>query len=213
MPDARDDTFDDWSDYVRHAAASDIGLRRTTNQDAWTVCRAENELQWRRHGHLFAVADGMGAHAAGELASRLAIETVSKAYRELRSFGPADAIRRAMVEANALIHARGLSRAEWLGMGTTCSVLLLVEQGAIVAHVGDSRVYRVRGGLIEQLTFDHSLVWELMDVGKISENEVPHAIPKNVITRSVGPNASVEVDLEGPFPVETADCYLLCSDG
>jgi len=213
MPNVRESAINDWSDFVRYAAASDIGLRRTANQDAWTVVRAEDQRQWRRHGHLFVVADGMGAHAAGELASRLAIETVPKAYRELESLGPADALRRAMVEANALIHARGLSRVDWLGMGTTCSALTLVEQGAIVAHVGDSRVYRVRGELIEQLTFDHSLVWELMEIGQIPKNQVPPSIPKNVITRSIGPSASVDVDLEGPYPVQPADRYLLCSDG
>jgi protein phosphatase len=98
-------------------------------------------------------------------------------------------------------------------MGTTLSSLVLVPEGALVGHVGDSRVYRLRGDLFEQLTFDHSLVWEVCEAEGISEEEVPAYIPRNVITRSVGSRAEVLVDLEGLFPLELGDTFLLCSDG
>jgi protein phosphatase len=92
--------------------------------------------------------------------------------------------------------------------------LVLLPQGALIGHVGDSRVYRLRGSVLEQLTFDHSLVWELEASGELSEAVIRGgAIPKNVITRSLGPNPSVQVDLEGPFVVMEGDQFLLCSDG
>jgi protein phosphatase len=113
---------------------------------------------------------------------------------------------------NAQIHDRGEHNLEFKGMGTTCSTLALLPEGAIVAHVGDSRVYRLRKGKLEQLSFDHSLVWELQAAGDFQDADTIH-LPKNIITRSLGPNANVEVDLEGPFPLEVGDTFLLCSDG
>jgi protein phosphatase len=115
--------------------------------------------------------------------------------------------------ANASIHTRGQANAEFQGMGTTCCALVLLPRQAIVAHVGDSRVYRLRGGKLEQLTFDHSLVWEMMAAGQMPKGDVANFIPKNIITRSLGPHADVQVDLEGPLPLEPGDTFLLCSDG
>src|SRR6185295_19142671 len=99
------------------------------------------------------------------------------------------------------------------GMGTTCSCLVLLPQGALVAHIGDSRIYRLRGEVLEQLTRDHSLVWEMADAGQMTEADVPSYIPKNVITRSLGPHPSVHIDLEGPYSAESGDTFLICSDG
>jgi PPM family protein phosphatase len=98
-------------------------------------------------------------------------------------------------------------------MGTTCSCLVLLPQGALVAHIGDSRIYRLRGDVLEQLTFDHSLVWEMAAAGQMTEADVPSYIPKNVITRSLGPHPSVHIDLEGPYSAESGDKFLICSDG
>src|SRR5487761_198684 len=202
-----------WESYVEHAALSDIGLRRSNNQDSLTVVPAKSGDLWAQRGHLFMVADGMGAHAAGELASKMACDTVPLTYQKLRDEPPPVAIRRAIEDANSRIHSRGHANLVFRGMGTTTSVLVLLPQGALVAHVGDSRVYRLRGNRIEQLSFDHSLVWEMMATGKLREDEVPGYIPKNIITRSLGPAPHVEVDLEGPWPVMAGDTFLLCSDG
>jgi len=98
-------------------------------------------------------------------------------------------------------------------MGTTCSCLVLLPQGALVAHIGDSRIYRLRGDVLEQLTFDHSLVWEMAAAGQMSEADVPSYIPKNVITRSLGPHPTVHIDLEGPYSAQSGDKFLICSDG
>jgi PPM family protein phosphatase len=202
-----------WESYVEHAALSDIGLRRSNNQDSFTVVPAKSGDLWEQRGHLFMVADGMGAHAAGELASKMACDAVPLTYQKLLDEPPPLAIRKAIEDANGRIHSRGQANLDFRGMGTTTSVLLLLPQGALVAHVGDSRVYRLRGSRIEQLSFDHSLVWEMMATGKLREEEVPGYIPKNIITRSLGPAAHVEVDLEGPWPVAVGDTFLLCSDG
>lgn len=202
-----------WETGIQHAAISDVGLRRSNNQDSYAVVLAGSPELWARRGHLFMVADGMGAHAAGELASKMATDTVPHTYNKLMEEPPPAAIRQAIEDANGRIHTRGQANLDFRGMGTTTSALVLMPEGALVAHVGDSRVYRVRENRIEQLSFDHSLVWEMMAAGKIRESEVPSYIPKNIITRSLGPSAQVQVDLEGPFPLAPGDTFMLCSDG
>ncbi|HYO26402.1 MAG TPA: protein phosphatase 2C domain-containing protein [Lacipirellulaceae bacterium] len=192
---------------------SDVGMRRSSNQDSLAVSLAADDKQARCRGHLFVVADGMGAHAAGELASQLATDNIPHAYHKRRDLAPWDAIVAAVEDANGRIHAKGQNSVDFHGMGTTCSCLLLLEEGAVAAHVGDSRIYRLRGTTIEQLTFDHSLVWEMAAAGHASEDEVPAYVPKNVITRSLGPHSAVKVDLEGPLAVSAGDRFLLCSDG
>ena len=160
------------------------------------------------------VADGMGAHAAGELASKLAAEEVPHLYRKYRELSPPEALLRAFRETNTEINRRGMANTDFHNMGTTCSVLVLLPQGAMAGHVGDSRVYRLRGNTISQLTFDHSLQWELKASGQLPEgSDIAAVVPKNVITRSLGPNPTVQIDLEGPHAIVADDVYLLCSDG
>ncbi len=189
-------------------------MRRALNQDSLTHMVAESKSTWERLGHVFIVADGMGAHAAGELASKLAVELIPHQYLKLRDTAPPVSLHKSIVEANAEIFRRGQANIEFRSMGTTCSVLTLLPEGAVVAHVGDSRVYQLRGEQIFQLTFDHSLVWEMQAAGEVTDETARSGvIPKNVITRSLGPNPNVQVDLEGPFPIRKGDKFLLCSDG
>ena len=189
-------------------------MRRSNNQDNLSVSLASNFEQWQRRGHLFIVADGMGAHAAGELASKMAVDAIPHHYAKYDDIPAHEALRKSVIDANTEIHKRGQANEEFHNMGTTCSTLLLLPQGAVVAHVGDSRVYRLRQNRFEQLTFDHSLVWEMRKSGQLSEAELQSGkIPKNVITRSLGPYAESKVDLEGPFPIMVNDKFLLCSDG
>ena len=159
------------------------------------------------------VADGMGAHAAGELASAIATDRVPKIYEERSQFSPPLALRMSLDRVNGEINAKGESGFEFKGMGTTCTTLVLLPRGAIVGHIGDSRCYRIRERTIEQLSRDHSLVWELESAGGMSREQAADAAPKNIITRSMGPHPQVDVDLEGPFPVAAGDVFLLCSDG
>jgi len=192
---------------------SDIGRRRASNQDARTVIVPYSAEQYRRQGWLLLVADGMGAHAAGEMASALAAEQVPLAYQKHAHRSPPLALRTSILHANAEIHSRGESASDLKGMGTTCTAMVIVPRGALVGHVGDSRAYRVRGGTIEQLSRDHSLAWDMEAArGKVGSDSIPSP-PKNIITRSMGPHGRLEVDLEGPFPVEEGDVFVLCSDG
>jgi serine/threonine protein phosphatase PrpC len=195
---------------LAYAVLSDIGLRRSSNQDSKAVLEPWNAEQYRRRGWLFLVADGMGAHAAGEMASDLAARHVPLAFEKSATRSPPLALRLAIEQANGEIHSRGSNAADLRGMGTTCTVLVLVPRGALVGHVGDSRAYRVRGGRIDQLSRDHSLAWE-WEAQRPAGVEDP--VPKNIITRSMGPHAEVKVDVEGPLPVEEDDVFVLCSDG
>lgn len=202
-----------WSEFLELATQTDVGMRRSVNQDSMGFVLASDQEIWIERGHLFVVADGMGAHAAGELASKLAVDNIPHTYHKLTDLLPPAAMEKSILDANALIHGRGQADPEFRGMGTTCSALLILPQGAICGHVGDSRIYRLRGNRLEQLSFDHSLVWEMEAAGHFQEGQVPSHIPKNVITRSLGPNPEVQVDIEGPFPIEPGDTFLLCSDG
>lgn len=189
-------------------------MRRRNNQDSFAVVMAEDEAAWQKSGHLLIVADGMGAHAAGELASRLSVELIPHHYGKLLKGIPSEALQRSLIETNSEIFRRGQANPEFRSMGTTTCALAILPEGAVIAHVGDSRVYRLRGNQFEQLTFDHSLVWEMRASGEVSEEALrSNAIPKNVITRSLGPNGTVAVDLEGPFPFRVGDKFLICSDG
>lgn len=138
----------------------------------------------------------------------MAVERVPRLYQQLIHNTPPDALQRAMRQANAEIFDKGETNPEFKGMGTTCSTLALLPRGVLIGHVGDSRVYRIRGHRIEQLTRDHSLAWEC----GLPEKEA-EGIPKNIITRSMGPHPEVEPDLEGPLPVQNRDIFVLCSDG
>src|SRR5947209_11558099 len=171
-------------------------MRRSNNQDSYIVVRASNPEAWRQRGHLFMVADGMGAHAVGELASKMACDNIPHTYNKAKNSPPADAITKAYRAVSAQIHGRAAANRDFQGMGTTTSTLLLLPEGALIAHVGDSRVYRIRNGRIDQLSFDHSLVWELIRRNHLKPEHASTAVPKNVITRSLGPDPNVEVDIE-----------------
>ena len=188
-------------------------MRRKNNQDSKNILVSSDEEFWKKRGHLFVVADGMGAHAAGELASKLATDSIPHLFSKDLEKDPITALHHAVTAANSDIHQRGQAEPEFTGMGTTCSTLLLLPEGAVMAHVGDSRIYRLRGGQLEQLTFDHSLVWEMEAAGKLSGSDTDIHFPKNIITRSLGPSPKVQIDLEGPFPILAGDIFLICSDG
>lgn len=197
---------------VEIASITDVGVRRSHNQDAFGVLLAPSPEVWRDRGHIFIVADGMGAHAVGELASALAADQIPHTYQKHASQGPEAALRKAFDEANSNIHQRGQQNREFQGMGTTATSILMRPEGVWVGHVGDSRAYRIRGNQVEQLSFDHSLQWELARRQQVAPESIA-GIPSNVIVRSLGPEATVQVDIEGPHPLEAGDIYLLCSDG
>ena len=202
-----------WEQKVEFAAKSDIGFRRQNNQDSYGIHLAPDGEAFHQRGHLFLVADGMGGHAVGEFASKMAADAIPHTFQKLQNLPIDEALEQAIIEANTAINTRGRQNQDFLRMGTTLTALVLSPAGAIAGHVGDSRLYRIRDGRIEQLTFDHSLQWELLKQGQMSAEEIYLYEPRNVITRCLGPEPRVEVDIEGAHEIQSGDIFLLCSDG
>jgi PPM family protein phosphatase len=184
----------------RAAGRTDTGRKRRQNEDAF-VCDPP----------LFAIADGMGGAQAGELASRIAAAAIEEAAGALRD---EDGVVAAVRAANALIFERALNDPGVAGMGTTATVALVDEtrETLTIAHVGDSRAYRYRDGVLEQLTTDHSLVAELVRTGRLTEAEAAVHPHRSVITRVLGTDADVDVDTL-TVSLSPGDIVLLCSDG
>ena len=203
-----------WEQPIRYASVSDIGFRRRNNQDSCAIRICSDQQTWREHGHLLMVADGMGGHAVGELASKIAADTVCHTFFKLRDLDVVDALQPSLETANATINERGSLNRDFARMGTTCTSLVLCSQGAVIGHVGDSRAYRIRGDRIDQLTFDHSLHWELMRQGRMRPDDVFHArIAPRDYSLAGSRSRPCRSTSKGPYPVLPGDVYLLCSDG
>lgn len=202
-----------WEQKVEFDSRSHVGFRRQNNEDAHVVVLSPDAETFQARGHLFVVADGMGGHAVGELASKTAIDTIPHHFFKNRQGDIPAALTAAIREANAVIHEKGSQNIDFNRMGTTCVALALGPQGGVVGHVGDSRLYRIRRDQIDLLTFDHSLEWEMQRKGH-KTTDLPFLRDiKHVITRSIGPEAEVEPEVNGPFPVCGGDIFVLCSDG
>jgi protein phosphatase len=195
-------------------AATDVGLRRAQNEDShgeWIPAAADERA---RRGALLVVADGMGGSRAGEVASRLAVETVLRRYREAPGLDPLAELHAAVDAANRVVHDESASHPELSGMGTTCTAVVLRGADAYIAHVGDSRAYLVRDGGIRQLTRDHSLVAQLVRDGQLTPEQAKVDPRRNVVTRSVGVGSHVEIDADHePGLLRSGDTVLVCSDG
>jgi len=191
---------------------TDVGCVREINEDSGRLVRPSDPAQLAQRGTLVIVADGMGGHSAGEVASQMAVETVARLYYETGG-EPRLALRHAVEEANRRIHSAAAADASKHGMGTTCTALALCGDGAFAAHVGDSRLYMVRAGQLYQLSEDHSAVMEMVKLGIITKEQARTHEDKNVILRALGTSPEVEVSVVEPFGVRAGDQYLLCSDG
>lgn len=193
--------------------SSDVGCVRELNEDSGRFIQPDDPELLLSKGVLIVVADGMGGHSAGEVASGLAVEVITRAYYE-DGGDPRSALEKAFHEANNAIHKAAEKDASKNGMGTTCTALVLQNGTAISAHVGDSRLYLVREDSIYLMTEDHSAVMEMVKAGLITLEQARHHPEKNVILRAMGSHAEVEVTTwQEPFPVRAGDRFLLCSDG
>lgn len=201
---------------ISFAEITDTGRVREHNEDA---IGADPEIG------LMVLADGMGGYNAGEVASGIAVETVSKlateahAREELTNVDPHSGMMRqsiilrdAIYRANKIIFQTAQSQTHCEGMGTTIVAAMFYDNKVSIAHVGDSRAYRLRGGAFEQLTLDHSLLQELVDRGFYSAEEAQRSTNRNYVTRALGVEPSVEVEVH-EYEVLPDDVYLLCSDG
>ncbi len=187
---------------------SDIGLVRTNNEDAWA------EVIKNR---FFVLADGMGGHQAGEVASHLIVEKLTSAIKSIQNL-PTSIQERAKLlqtlieKASREIYLLSLQNAHYSGMGTTLACLWFDEKNTIIAHVGDSRIYRLRKAKLSQLTLDHSLRQELLVKGKLHERQASTYTLKNIITRAIGTQMRIEPSIEIE-KFQSGDIYLICSDG
>lgn len=196
---------------------TDVGRKRSHNEDSFLI---DDELQ------LYVVADGMGGHAGGGTASRIAVETIDRELRKARDSHDnpfittpnlqdspiPEALRGAVEKACLAIYTAAQDDPRLAGMGTTVISLIVRDDQAFFGHVGDSRAYLIRGDLIQQVSEDHSLVNEQIKAGMITPEEAKHSRYKNIITRSVGFEEEVQVDVMG-LQCEPGDIFMLCSDG
>lgn len=199
------------------AGETNVGMKRSHNEDNLAILDED---------HLYIVADGMGGHASGEVASKMCIETLRDFFRATSADPEAtwpykmdksrgyeeNRLITGVKLANLRIYESAQADAKLRGMGTTVVAILVVDDGVLIAHVGDSRVYRVRDGQMEQLTEDHSLLNDYIKMKKLTEEEIRNFPHKNVIVRALGMKEHVKVDtmLDQPKP---GDIYVLCSDG
>lgn len=202
---------------LEYAGATHVGMKRDHNEDNLMLLPEQN---------LFVVADGMGGHSSGEVASQIAVDTLKAFFEETenddeitwpykpdRSLGPEENRLVSGVKlANRNIFETALEDIRFKGMGTTFVGVLWTEQGPIVAHVGDSRIYRFRNGKLEQLTEDHSLLNDYKKIQQLTPEEEEAFPHKNIIVRALGMKESVVVDVARQQP-EPGDVMLLCSDG
>ncbi|HEX5435840.1 MAG TPA: Stp1/IreP family PP2C-type Ser/Thr phosphatase [Gemmatimonadaceae bacterium] len=214
---------------MRVFAQSDVGQTREHNEDSFLVAdlsadRASlaPEVQTHAlgpHGTLFMVADGLGGAAAGEIASQMAVDTVleelRKHWRDASRVSPdafATALQAAAETANARIYAYALTHPEHRGLGTTATIAGALHDTLYIVQVGDSRAYLVRGGRIQQLTRDQSLMQQLIDAGEITPEEAEHSDRRNIILQALGPDPVVKIDLTFQ-PLRRGDTLVLCTDG
>lgn len=202
---------------IRYAGSTHVGMKRAHNEDNFFLLAEEN---------LYVVADGMGGHASGEVASQIAVETLANffvdssrdkeitwPYKEDRSVSfDENRLIVGIKLANRRVYEAAQSDARYRGMGTTIVSLVCGSTGAYVGHVGDSRGYLLRDGKIEQVTEDHSLLNDYLKVHQLTTEEIEHFPHKNVIVRALGMKDTVSVDVHKLTP-RAGDLYLLCSDG
>ncbi|MHB1686138.1 MAG: Stp1/IreP family PP2C-type Ser/Thr phosphatase [Ignavibacteriaceae bacterium] len=190
-----------------HLSLSKIGLKRFDNEDAVGVYEADEEL-------LAIVCDGLGGNRAGEVASRLTIDTVLNLFPNYKDVDSLEKIKLAILEANKIIIDKSSADFDLKGMATTAEVLYLKDDTAYWGHVGDSRIYHLRNGKLKQLTKDHSLIQKLVDEGYLTMKEAENHPNKNIIMRALGDNENLDVDLSKQKINQKDDVkFFVCTDG
>jgi serine/threonine protein phosphatase PrpC len=199
---------------VKFVARSEIGHARENNEDKFDFYEPDEEPLLAARGSVYLVCDGMGGHNAGQIASELAAKQFLHAYYHLGGTAQ-EAARQAILQAHHYIAEMASKIPSRYGMGTTLTALILKQDEGILAHVGDSRCYRLREGVFEQLSRDHTLVARLVEQGIITPEQAKYHPQRNVIRQAVGvadPSEPLEPDIE-TFALQAGDLYLLCSDG
>jgi len=193
---------------IKVGARTDVGMVRSGNEDNFFA-----EADAKRG--VFVVADGMGGHAAGEVASEMAVQIVARTLLPLQSVksdGAPVTVAQALKDANRAIYERMLAEVDKQGMGTTASVLVMSDEGYLIGQIGDSRIYLLRDGALSQITKDHSYVQEQVDAGLLTPEQARYHPYSNVITRCVGASDEVEADIYHG-EMRPGDVFLVASDG
>lgn len=197
---------------VSVAAKTDLGRVRENNEDKYEFYIPENERTLATKGLIFVVCDGMGGHAAGQIASELACKTFIDVYLNHPSTEVEAALRGAVNAANRYVYDVSVSVPGRKGMGTTLTALLLVQDRAYLCQVGDSRLYRLQNGELKQLSEDHTWIEDAIRQGMVSPSEADTHPYRHVLLRAIGTEATVPCDVES-FELVQGDVFLLCSDG
>jgi len=213
MFETRELNIDNIETRVIASVQTDPGCVRLSNEDSGRYFSPNDAEIRAQKGTLTIVADGMGGHASGEVASKMAVEVIHELYYNDDNPSRPEALRSAIEAANTRIFDASASDEELAGMGTTVIALVLLGETAFSAHVGDSRLYRLRSRRLEMLTLDHSEVMEMVKNGQLTMEQARNHEDKNVILRAVGTQPTVEVEVSEPFAVNYGDIFLLCSDG
>lgn len=198
---------------LKYSGNSDIGLVRSENQDSFGKY-PENDLDlYSEKGQLFIVADGMGGHTGGKLASSLAVETVIDSYSNSSTGNIGEALKQAIESANEKIFKKAEGSTEYNRMGTTFVSLLLKDNSGIIGHVGDSRIYKIENNAITQLTEDHTKVNEMLREGILTAKEAENYPNKSVLARALGVIGKVKIDIIKDIELKAGQSFILCSDG
>jgi len=201
-------------DEIIVAGLSHQGMVRKENQDSYGFIEPDTEDLIQQRGRLFIVADGLGGHRGGRVASKMSVDIIGKIYFSSEREPVYPALLYAVELANRSIHEASNNHEELRGMATTCTAVVIRDHQLYMTHVGDSRAYLIRNGQIKQVSTDHTLVEEMVHSGIISKDEAKSHPDSHILTRSLGILQAVEMDvLEPPLKTRGGDYLVLCSDG
>lgn len=197
---------------MRFAAGTDRGLVRDSNEDSYKIIPESSQ-----NSYVYIIADGMGGHNCGEVASRMAVDFISNYVQKdgsqlFSSQNIEEKLKKLVEDTNTTVFETSLKNPEASGMGTTLTMAVIAGQKVTVAHVGDSRLYLMRDEIIQQITEDHTYIWELIKKGSLTREEAEVHPRKHVITRAIGSSPDLEVDML-TLEIQDEDILLLCTDG
>ncbi len=199
---------------IELASLTDVGRQRTNNEDSYLYWEAESDDEFRRKGRLAVIADGMGGYEGGQEASRLAVETVRHVYDQEFNSDPQKTLIAAFATAHETIQRYAVEHPQFQGMGTTCTAASLVGSQLYFAHVGDSRLYLVRGETVSRLTRDHSYVGRLVESGVVRSEDAESHPQRHILTAALGSGREVDPDFPAaPLTLQENDFLVLCTDG
>ncbi len=199
---------------IEAASLTDVGRQRSNNEDSFLYWEPESDDDFLRKGRLAVVADGMGGYEGGQEASRLAVETVRSIYENEFGADPQATLTAALEAAHQNIQRFATEHPQFYGMGTTCTALSIVGHQLYFAHVGDSRLYLIRGGSLSRLTRDDSYVGRLVESGLVRAEDAESHPQRHILTAALGSGRDVTPNIpEQPQTLEPGDTLVLCSDG